>query len=89
MTKKYFYFQNKQNNESSASTDVMAPQGPYLNIIKRKKKNCGNNLPAKQWNWCFFFKVTGVYIEFDLFFCYLFKCHNVSAPIHICSVAYK
>lgn len=38
MTKKYFYFQNKQNNESSASTDVMAPQGPYLNIIKRKKK---------------------------------------------------
>lgn len=41
MTKKYFYFQNKQNNESSASTDVMAPQGPYLNIIKRKKRTVG------------------------------------------------
>lgn len=26
------------------------------------------------------FKATGVHIEFDLFFGYLFKCHNVSAP---------
>lgn len=89
MTKKYFYFQNKQNNESSASTDVMAPQGPYLNIIKRKKRTVGTTYLLNNGIDAFFFKVTGVYIEFDLLFCYLFKCHNVSAPIHICCVAYK